>query len=101
MARRDGEGMFYPRRCYKLFRIVKNSRWTGDSAGRTYGIFHYGSLLLPFSSRQRRGGAEGWGGGGGEDLPVSCKNFNARKLHLAHYIRGGFENHRRMTRWTN
>lgn len=25
---RRAEGVFYPRRCYKLFRIVKNSRWT-------------------------------------------------------------------------
>jgi len=82
MARRDGEGMFYPRRCYKLFRIVKNSRWTGDSAGRTYGIFHYGSLLLPFSSRQRRGGAEGWGGEGEERI----SQYLARILTLESYI---------------
>lgn len=44
--------VFYLRRCYKLFRIVKNSGRMGDSAGRTYGIFHYGSSFALFFSTQ-------------------------------------------------
>lgn len=52
---KESEGrrrVFYLRRCYKLFRIVKNSGRTGDSAGQTYGIFHYGSSFAPFFSTQ-------------------------------------------------
>lgn len=40
------EGVFYPRRCYKLFRIVKNLRWTGASPLEVLEFFN-GDLLLP------------------------------------------------------
>jgi len=87
MARRNGggEGVFYPRRCYKLFRIVKNSRWTGDSAGRTYGIFHYGSSFAFFFSTR--------GGEKGILQYLAGKNFNARS-YISPIMHGRFENHR-------
>lgn len=40
------EEVFYPRRCYKLFRIVKNLRWTGASPFEVLEFFN-GDLLLP------------------------------------------------------
>jgi len=81
---RGREGVFYPRRCYKLFRIVKNSRWTGDSAGRTYGIFHYGSSFALFFSI---------GAGGRIFQHLAGKNFNAQS-YISPIIHDGFENHR-------
>lgn len=69
----ERRGMFYRQRCYKLFRIVKNSRWTGDFAGQTYGIFHYRSSFALFFST--------------EEIfhHLAGKNFNAASLHLTPY----------------
>jgi len=49
--------VFYPRRCYKLFRIVKNLRWTGASPPKFWNFsteifypFFYKDVFILFFS---------------------------------------------------